>query len=60
MRLPDDPEILRNYVKEAAVLELDQKSGKIKNLKLLRIMIKPKPTHDIGCFVKAEFPLINY
>ena len=23
-------------------------------------MIKPKPAPNVGCFVKAEFPLINY
>ena len=60
LRLPDDPETLRNYIKDATVLELDLKTGRIKSLKLLRIMIKPKPAPEIGCFVKAEFPLINY
>jgi len=27
MRLPEDPEMIRNYVKEATVLELDDKTG---------------------------------
>jgi hypothetical protein len=30
MRLPEDPELIRNYMKDAVILELDQKKGNIK------------------------------
>ena len=59
IRLPDNLEIIREYVKEAVYLDVDA-SGKILELKLLRLLVDPKPIPDIGCFIKKEFPLINY
>jgi hypothetical protein len=50
---------LTEYVKEAAVLELD-KDGNIDKLQLLRLMVDPKLIHKTGCDLIKEFPLTNY
>ena len=42
LRLPEEKDVLREYIKESVNIKLDEKTGKIIDLKLLRLMVDPK------------------